>query len=630
MPTRHWMREEALLRLRLSERVPCMNVNISKDAIHAVDLDFVHNRTFRFGPLIEGDMTTFRLWAPSAQSAELLIEGREPMPMQRAADGFLACDAFGAGPGTRYRFRIGDLVFPDLASRQQIGDTSGWSVVRAPFAPSDRQRPLRPWHETVIGEVHIGTVSPEGTFDGLRQRLGHFRDAGYTCLEIMPINEFPGRRNWGYDGTLIFAPESSYGTPEQLRALVDRAYGLGLCLILDVVYNHFGDVDNFVQHYAPEWFSDEVKTPWGPGIDFNRPMVRQFYYENAVMWLRDFDFDGLRFDSVHEIKTGSRDQFLGELAAAARAVKPHAKLIIENVENSARWLARNDRNEPMTYVAQWNDDMHHVLDFLVTGDGRKTGYDDPKKDACADFEKALVDGFVHDPGEPGAETDGRTRGGPGAKLPPDSFITYVQNHDQIGNRADMKRLSLRTSPNRLDFAHFVKFLAPQIPLCFMGDEGNLRAPFPYFLEMPAEAAARKQKDRYTQMQGMFHETISEGDLPDPNDPATLEMARMAWTDFETTPERRAALDRFRQLGEWRRRLVWPLTATPCTDARSFRIGNCLIVNWMFEAGTLTMALNPTDQPHDIACAISGNPVSTGDFSQDGEVLRLGPWSAVAW
>jgi len=193
----------------------------------------------------------------------------------------------------------------------------------------------------------------------------------------------------------------------------------------------------------------------------------------------------------------------------------------------------------------------------------------------------------------------------------------------------MKRLSLRTSPHRLDFAHFVKFLAPQIPLCFMGDEGNLRSPFPYFLDMPADAAAKKAKDRYTQMKGMFHETISEGDLPDPNDRATFEKARLPWQEFESS-ERRAALERFRQLGEWRRRLVWPLTATPCTDARSFRIGNCLIVNWMFEAGTLTMALNPTDQPHDIACQINGNPVSTGDFSQDGEVLRLGPWSAVVW
>ena len=503
--------------------------------------------------------------------------------MHRADDGFLLCEVTNCGPGTRYKFRAGDLTFPDLASRQQDGDANCWSIVREPLTPSARKTPLRPWHESVICEVHVGTVSPEGTFDGLRRRLEHFRDAGYTCLEIMPVNEFPGSRNWGYDGTLIFAPESAYGSPQALRALIDRAHALGLCMILDVVYNHFGEVDNFVEHYAPEWFNKEVETPWGPGIDFNRPMVRQFYYENAVMWLTEYDFDGLRFDSVHEIKTDSRDTFLGELAEAAKSAKPHAKLILENVQNSARWLDRDDRNEPMTYIAQWNDDMHHVLDFLVTGDGRKTGYDDTRKDAYADFEKALVDGFVHDPAE-GDQSDGRTRGGPGGNLPPDSFITYVQNHDQIGNRADRKRLSARTSPTRLDFAHFVKFLAPQIPLCFMGDEGNLDSGFPFFVDMSAEAAAAKQADRYEQMKGMFHETIEQGDLPDPNDPATFEQARLRWSEFDEKPERRAALDRFRQLGGWRRDMVWPLAATPCVDARSFRIGNCLIVNWVFEIG----------------------------------------------
>lgn len=583
----------------------------------------------RFGPLIEPDRTTFRLWAPAVQAADLLLEGRDAIAMERATDGFLLCEVGQCAPGTRYRFRTGDLTFPDLASRQQQGDADGWSILRLPFAPAGREGPVRPWHETIMCEVHVGTVSPEGTFEGLRQRLEHFRDAGYTCLEIMPINEFPGRRNWGYDGTLIFAPECSYGTPQELRALVDRAHELGLCMVLDVVYNHFGEVDNFVRHYAPEWFDPDVETPWGPGIDFNQPMVRQFYYENAVMWLSEYDFDGLRLDAAHEIKTESRDRFLGELAQVAKAAKPHARLILENVRNSARWLDRNDRNEPMTYIAQWNDDMHHVLDFLVTGDGRKTGYDDPTKDVCADFEKALVDGFVHDPGE-GNQSDGRTRGGPGSRLPPDSFITYVQNHDQIGNRADGKRLPDRTSPAKLDFAHFVKFLAPQIPLCFMGDEGNLPSGFPFFVDLPEAAAAAKRAERYQQMHGMFHEDIAEGDLPEPNDPATFEQAKIRWQQYEDLAERRAAIERFRELGRWRRQKVWPLTATPCTDARSFRLGNCLIVNWDFEAGTLTMALNPTDGVHDLPWQITDHPVSTGEFSQQGEVLRLGPWSALAW
>ena len=583
----------------------------------------------RFGPLLRDGKTLFRLYSPSASTAELLIEGRDAIPMERVEDGFLALEIDDAGPGTRYRFRVGDLVFPDLASRQQDGGTAGWSIVREPLQPSGRHAPIRPWHEAVVCEVHIGTATPEGTFAGLMNRLEHFRDAGYTALEIMPANSFPGSRNWGYDGTLIFAPAGAYGTPEELRALVDRAHELGLCLILDVVYNHFGEVDNFVEHYAPEWYDPKVDTPWGPGINTANPMVRQFYYENALMWLGEYDFDGLRFDAVHEIKGEGHNQFLGELAERSCRAKPFARLIVENMKNSFRWLERNDLNQPMTYTAQWNDDMHHVLAYLVTREGKTTGYDDPAKDPYADLEKALADGFVHDSDE-GDRSDGRTRGGRAAELPPDCFITYVQNHDQIGNRADLKRIVDRIGPRELDFAHFVKFLAPQVPLCFMGDEANLRTGFPFFVDLEGEAAKRKAERRYKEMREMFNQPeVKDGDLPDPSDPATFESARLRWDDF-AKDEHRASLDRFRQLAGIRRDYVWPLAATPCTGATSARQGNCLIVNWMFEAGTLTMALNPAAFPNDIACTVTGHAVSTGDWSQYGEVLRLGPWSAVAW
>ncbi|MEO6395852.1 MAG: alpha-amylase family glycosyl hydrolase [Devosia sp.] len=583
----------------------------------------------RFGPVLEDNETTFQLWAPSLQQLELVLDGRDPVAMRHGRDGFFEITLSDAPQGTRYRFRGNGHEFPDLASRQQEGDANGWSVVRAPLPASARRGPLCPWHETVICEVHIGTATSEGTFNGLRDRLEHFRDAGYTCLEIMPINEFPGSRNWGYDGTLIFAPESAYGRPEELRALVDRAHELGLCMILDVVYNHFGENDNCVELYAPEWFDPEIKTPWGPGVDVTQPMVRRFYYENAHMWLREYDFDGLRFDAVHEIKSPARDTFLGELALVCKQAKPHARLILENMENSARWLERNDQNEPMTYTAQWNDDMHHVLDFLVTGEGRKTGYDDPAKDPYADLEKGLVDGFVHDPGE-GGQSDGTTRGGPASNLPPDSFVTYVQNHDQIGNRADGKRLPDRTDAQRLDFTAFVKFLVPQIPLCFMGDEAWMRSSFPFFVDLRDGPARKKRDERYEQMATIFNDPVPDGALPEPNDPATFAAAKIQWERYSNDEQCRAALERFRTLAGWRREYVWPLTATPCLDATSARHGNCLIVNWKFEAGVLTMALNPCGHSHDIPCHILGHPVSTGDYSQLGDLLRLSPWSAVAW
>lgn len=583
--------------------------------------------TSLFGPRTDSSGTEFRLWAPSAKEIEVVFSDAEPVKLERAENGFWSARVDRCGPGTRYKFRGGSLEFPDPASRQQDGGTAGWSIVCEPLAPSHRTQPLRPWHETILCEVHIGTVSSEGTFAGLADRLEHFRDAGFTALEIMPVNAFPGKRNWGYDGTLIFAPADAYGSRQDLRRLVDRAHDLGLCLILDVVYNHFGEFDNFLAGYAPEWFDDDIETPWGPGIDFTREMVRQFYYENARMWLDEFDFDGLRFDAIHEIKTEARDVFLGDLAKSARAAKSHAKLIIENMDNVASWLDRDEQNQPKDFTAQWNDDIHHVLHYLVTGEN-KHGYEDESADAVADLEKGLADGFVHD-GEAQRESDGTNRNEPASRLPPDAFVSYVQNHDQIGNRADSRRLPDRISAEKLDFLHFVMMLAPQIPLFFMGEEGHLRNPFPFFIDLPEDAAEPKRADRYKQMRESFEEEVEDGDLPDPNSLETFLNAKLDWSEYEN-PERRAALERFRCLAGWRRDHLWPLAATPCLDAKSVRLGTAIVVNWIFEAGVLSMALNPSDLPIDIACVIAGNPLSTGQFSQDGEVLRLCSWSAVVW
>ena len=580
-----------------------------------------------FGPRLGDGATEFRLWAPSADGLHLMLKDHEPIPMVRGEDGFWSVRRDKCGPGTYYRFRAGDQQFPDPASRQQDGGSSGWSVVCASLPPSGRTEPLRPWHETILCEVHVGTVSPEGTFAGLANRLEHFRDAGFTALEIMPVNTFPGQRNWGYDGTLIFAPAEIYGSREDLRRMVDRAHELGLCLVLDVVYNHFGKFDNFIPHYAPEWFDDEIDTPWGKGIDFTQEVVRQFYYENARMWLEEFDFDGLRFDAIHEIQTEARDIFLGDVAKVARGVKGDAKLIIENMDNIASWLDRDAANQPQDFTAQWNDDIHHVLHFLVTGE-RKHGYDEPDRDAIADLEKGLADGFVHD-GEASGESDGTTRDEPASRLPPDAFVSYVQNHDQIGNRADSKRLPDRVSAEKLDFLHFVTMLAPQIPLFFMGEEAHLETPFPFFVDLPEDVAAAVRQDRYTQMRESFEEDVKDEELPDPNDPDTFRSAVIDWAEYDQ-PERQAALSRFRALASWRRENVWTLAASPCLDAHTGRQGTAIVVSWIFEAGVLTMALNPSDRPADIACVVTGAPMTAGEYVQHGEVLRLSGWSAVAW
>jgi malto-oligosyltrehalose trehalohydrolase len=582
---------------------------------------------YTFGPRLGAGATEFRLWAPGAKKIELLLQGRAPLPMEKGSDGFHRVSAEGAGPGTRYRFRCGKREFPDPASRQQDGDTAGWSIVRAALAPSGRTAAVAPWHESICCEVHIGTVTPEGTFNALRQRLEHFRDAGYTALEILPVNDFPGSRNWGYDGTLIFAPDEAYGTPEEFRALIDRAHELGFCIKLDVVYNHFGSTDNFIPEYAPEWFDDKVRTPWGPGIDFDQPMVREFYYDNARMWLSEYDVDGLRFDAIHEMKSESSERFLTELSQVCRGVKQDALLVVENPENIASWLERGPDGEPKYYTAQWNDDIHHVLNYLVTGEP-KNGYDEPGKDPIADLAKALAEGFIHD-GEADGDSDGNTHGEPASVLPPDAFVLFSQNHDQIGNRPDALRLPSRISADRLDFLHFVAFLAPHSPLFFMGEEAHVRSRFPFFFDLPEDIAKEKEKDRYRQMREIFKEDVKEGELPDPNDPATFAEAKLDWSEFDL-PRGIEALARFRELARWRRELVWPLAATPSHHAISVRRGNAIIVTWFFAAGALTLAVNPTNAALDFECVITGMPVSTGEWHQHGEVLRLGPWSAVAW
>lgn len=582
---------------------------------------------YTFGPLPDESGTTFRLWAPSLRAAHLIIENREPIALAKTENGTWSAHVDGVGQGTRYRFRVRDKDVPDPASREQSSDADSWSVVRGSFGRQPHPGPLRPWHETILCEVHVATVSPEGTFKGLMDRLEHFRDAGYTGLEIMPLNEFPGSRGWGYDGTLIFAPDHSYGTPEDLRALVDRAHDLQLCILLDVVYNHFGDVKNYLPDYAPEWFDEHQETPWGPAVNFREPLVRQFYYENACWWLSEYDVDGLRFDAMHEIATEARDVFMGELARACREVKPDAKLIIENQNNEMHWLTRDGSGRPVDFSAQWNDDYHHVMQFIITGEERD-GYEDKTRDPIADLEKSLADGFVHD-GEADGESDGRTRNEPASMLPMEAFVAYIQNHDQVGNRADGARIVERVDASRLDFGHFVTLLNPQIPMFFMGEEAHLRSEFFFFFDLPEPAASEHREDRYEQMEKVFHEDVEPGDLPDPQDPETMIRSKLKWPRYNDEPRQRALM-RFRELTALRRELIWPLSATKCIRSWSARQGDGIIVSWQYAAGIYNMALNPTANEVMIGMTQTAPAASTGRFEFQDGMVKFGPWSALVW
>lgn len=583
--------------------------------------------SYRFGPVLDPHGTSFRLWSPTRADVDVLVEGNAPVRMTRTDDGFLTARVPDVGAGAQYQFCRDGLIFPDPASRQQQTGSSGWSIVREPFAPTARRETLAPWHQSIIAEVHIGTASPQGTFAGLGSRLQHFKDAGYTSIEIMPVNVFPGQRNWGYDGTLIFAPSPAYGTPDDLKALVDHAHVLGLSVVLDVVYNHFGEVDNFLRQHTPEFFADDVKTPWGPAVNFREPMVRQFYFENACLWVQEYDFDGLRLDSVHELHTEQKGTLLHGIAKLARRTKPDAHLIAENAENLAAYLTRDDHDQPHCFSAQWNDDYHHVLNFLVTGE-RKQGYDDSDRDPIADLEKALIDGFVHD-GEAEEDSDGRTRNEPASALPPAAFISYAQNHDQIGNRPDGKRLPARVDADRLDFVHFLTMLSPQIPLLFQGEEGQMTCQFLFFVDLPEASAEAKRKDRYEQMSAMFNEDIKDGDLPDPNAPDTFEKSKLDWDAF-SEPKHARALERFRELTGLRRDHIWPLTASKCLEAKSARQGDAFIVSCRYQTGTLSMAVNANPSAADLHCLVNNQFAGTGRWTIDGDKLQLGPFSAIAW
>ena len=314
--------------------------------------------------LIAPDRTRFRLWAPSKQQVALEVEGMAPIPMQALADGWFEIEA-ACGAGARYRYRVaGDLAVPDPASRLQQGDVHDASIVCDPNAYRWKHENWqgRPWHEVVLYELHVGAL---GGFHGVRRQLPALAGLGFTAIELMPVADFPGPRNWGYDGVLPYAPDTAYGTPDELKELIDAAHGLGMMVFLDVVYNHFGPDGNYLGAYAAEFFRDDIKTPWGQAIDFRKQQVRDFFTENAQYWLTEFRFDGLRFDAVHAI---SEKEWLAEMAERVRASMPagrHVHLVLENDDNTARLLERSPK---YLFDAQWNDDLHHALHVLLTGD----------------------------------------------------------------------------------------------------------------------------------------------------------------------------------------------------------------------------------------------------------------------
>ncbi len=488
------------------------------------------------GAQIIGDnRTRFRLWAPGQDKISLHIEGGSTLPMVRGEAGWFELEA-ACGAGARYCYGLPDGTrFPDPCSRAQDGDIRGPSIVVDPLAYVWRHGNWRgrPWHEAVIYECHAGLF---GGFAKLTEELPRLKALGVTAIELMPIAEFPGARNWGYDGVLPYAPESSYGAPDDLKALIDAAHGLGLMVFLDVVYNHFGPDGNWLHLYAPQFFRKEANTPWGESIDMQRPEVGRFFTDNALYWLNEYRFDGLRFDAVHAIHPTS---WLEELAATIRAgVEPDRQvhLILENEENQARLLKGPAAK---LFDAQWNDDFHHAVHVMLTGEHE--GYYRDHADKPAErLARILSSGFGYQ-GEVSSLREGWKRGEPSGDLPSTAFVAFLQNHDQIGNRALGERLSSLVPDDALHAAMALLLLSPQTPMLFMGEEFGAREPFLFFTDHNAELAKLVREGRRKEFAAFpqFADPARREKIPDPNAPETFAASRIArdgaqarhWEDY---------------------------------------------------------------------------------------------------
>ncbi|MEN5150428.1 malto-oligosyltrehalose trehalohydrolase [Pseudomonas orientalis] len=472
--------------------------------------------------MLDAQHTRFALWAPDAFYVSVELQEGKSIAMLPQADGWFevetACPA-----GTLYRFNIdGERDVPDPASRAQALDVHGWSRVVDPLAYQWRHSEWqgRPWHEAVIYELHVGAM---GGYAEVEKHLPRLAELGVTAIELMPLAQFPGERNWGYDGVLPYAPHATYGSPEQLKHLIDSAHEHGLAVILDVVYNHFGPDGNYLGQYAKGFFQEDVHTPWGAGIDFERREVRDFFLDNALMWLLEYRFDGLRLDAVHAIDNPG---FLQELAQRVRQQVDsgrHVWLMLENELNQAGLLKHD-------FDAQWNDDFHNVLHVLLTGE-TDAYYSDFAEQTTAKLARCLGEGFIYQ----GQTTrHGHARGEPSGELPPTAFVAFLQNHDQIGNRALGERLHQLCPPQALKAATALLLLSPMIPLMFMGDEVNAAEPFLFFTDHHGELAEAVREGRRSEFADFaaFHDPEQRERIPDPNALTTFLQSRPTLAENE--------------------------------------------------------------------------------------------------
>jgi maltooligosyltrehalose trehalohydrolase len=576
-----------------------------------------HRHAMPFGAELVGaaaDGVRFRLWAPGAPSVVLeWSHGAQwhEAPMRPAAGGWHEVLVAQAHAGDLYRYSLpGGLRVPDPASRCNPHDVHGPSQVIDPeaFPWSDDAWTGRPWEEAVIYELHVGAFTPEGSFEAAQRRLADLAALGITAIELMPLADFPGRRNWGYDGVLPFAPDASYGTPEQLKRFVDGAHALGLMVLLDVVYNHFGPEGNYLHAWCSEFFDATRRTPWGAAIAFEGPharTVRDFFIHNALFWIEEYRFDGLRLDAVHAIHDTSPVPIVEAICEALRQGPGRHRqvhVVLENDRNEAHRLARDNEGRPLVATAQWNDDLHHAAHVLLTGetDGY---YEDYAQRPLEMLGLALAQGFVYT-GQGSRFRDGEARGEPCEHLPPAAFVSFLQSHDQVGNRAFGERIDTLAPPALLQAARSCVLLSPQTPMLFMGEEYGARTPFLYFCDFGPELAASVTAGRRAEFArfAAFADETRRGRIPDPNSADSFQASKLREAE-RTQPGHREALEATRALLQLRHAELVPYFRGESRLHRWSIEGDALRVIWCLGGSRafLHLVANFGTGDADVAC-----------------------------
>jgi len=593
--------------------------------------------------VLAGGGARFRLWAPALDAVSLLaVPSGKSQPMARSAGGWFELATDLVEIGSSYLFQLpNNMRVPDPAARAQRRDVHGPSRLIDPRAYEWKTAEWRgrPWEEAVIYELHTGAFTPEGTFAGIEARLDELVKLGVTVVELMPVNQFAGTRGWGYDGVLIYAPHTAYGGPESLKQLIDAAHARGLMVFLDVVYNHFGPDGNYLHAYAPDFFNPERHTPWGVAIAYDRVPVRAFFIENALYWLEEYRFDGLRLDAIDQIRDDGDPSLVAEIAMRVREriTDRHVHLTTEDDRNIVS-LHRRTNGIATLCTGEWNDDFHHAAHVIATheSDGYYRDFiDEPVRKLA----RSLAEGYVYQ-GEPSPYRDGARRGEPSAELPPTAFVDCLQNHDQVGNRALGERLTCLTAPQAIEALIAVLLLSPSIPLIFMGEEWGETNPFYFFTDFHGDLARQVREGRRNEFcrWRSFRDPKNRERIPDPNALSTFEDSIIDRSEADRLPHReRLAL--VQHLLAIRACEIVPRLAGVEGHAGQVRAADAggLAIAWQLGDGSvLTMYASLSDNPWPVPSALIERVGAVGraiyqsapDVDASLNEAALPPWSVI--